>query len=201
MIQEIKIDLHFHSRHSDGALWPAEHPDTLSSVNNLGILLSDKGDYVGAEALFRRAVEGREKALGAEHPDTLNSVNNLGILLSDKGDYDGAEVLFRRALEGYEKALGAEHPVTLMSVYSLGSILNRLERRAEALKLLRSYAELSEQARDFVAYNLACYECLEGNHEEARRLISEHLQLHPEEKAQALADEDFAAIREWIVAM
>ena len=175
-----------------------EHPSTLTSVNNLGSLLSDKGDCDGAEALYRRALEGYEKALGAEHPDTLMSVNNLGNLLRAKGDNDGAEARYRRALEGYEKALGAEHPDTLSSVYSLGSILNRLDRRAEALKLLRSYAELSPQARDFVAYNLACYECLEGNLEEAKRLISEHLKLHPEKKAQALADEDFAAIRDCI---
>jgi hypothetical protein len=57
---------------------------------------------------------------------------------------------------------------------------------------------LSDDSRDAVAYNLACFECLEGNHEEAKRLISEHLQLHPEKKDQALADEDFATIRDWI---
>ena len=43
----------------------------------------------------RRALETREKVLGADHPDTLSSVNSLGILLKAKGDYDGAEQLFR----------------------------------------------------------------------------------------------------------
>ena len=43
----------------------------------------------------RRALETREKVLGADHPDTLNSVNNLGNLLADNGDYDRAEQLFR----------------------------------------------------------------------------------------------------------
>ncbi len=176
----------------------AEHPDTLSSVNNLGSLLGDKGDYDGAEALCRRALEGYEKALGAEHPDTLTSVNNLGNLLSNKGDYDGAEALYRRALEGREKALGAEHPETIASAYSLASMINRRNRRPEAIALLRRFASFSAASRDGVAYNLACYECLEGNLEEAKRLISEHLQLHPEKKDQALADEDFAAIHDFI---
>ena len=176
----------------------SEHPGTLNSVNNLGILLYDKGDYEGAEALYRRALEGYEKALGAEHPGTLNSVNNLGLLLRDKGDYEGAEALCRRALEGLEKVLGRVHPDTLGSTYALGSILNRLGRRAEALKLLRSCAELSEQARDFVAYNLACYECLEGNIDEAKRLLAAHLEKHPDKKDQALADPDFTVIHEWI---
>ena len=43
----------------------------------------------------RRALETREKVLGADHPDTLSSVGNLGNLLADKGDHDGAEQLYR----------------------------------------------------------------------------------------------------------
>ena len=39
---------------SERVLGP-EHPDTLTSVNNLAFLLKSKGDYAGAEPLFRRA--------------------------------------------------------------------------------------------------------------------------------------------------
>jgi tetratricopeptide (TPR) repeat protein len=260
----------------------SEHPGTLNSVNNLGLLLSDKGDYEGAEALYHRALEGYEKALGAEHPSTLNSVNNLGILLSDKGDYEGAEALYRRALEGYEKALGAEHPSTLLSVnnlgfllfkarkygeaeklliialegyenvlggehlatlncidslgnvlistgdhekaesllyralegrerllgaehpdtlesvMSLGALFRVAERYVEASILLREYSLTSASAENALQYNLACYECLEGNIEEAKRLIADYLKKHPDKKNQALEDEDFTAIHEWI---
>jgi Flp pilus assembly protein TadD len=88
-----------------------------------------------------------------------------------------------------------------MSVNNLAFLLNATQRRPEALALLRRFAVLSDNSRDAVAYNLACYECLEDNHEEARRLIGEHLALHPELKAQALADEDFVAIREWIAGL
>ncbi|MDG1364492.1 MAG: hypothetical protein P8Q54_13555 [Akkermansiaceae bacterium] len=41
-------------------------------------------------------------------------------------------------------------------------------------------------------------ECLEGNADEAKRLIGEPLKKHPEKKENALKDEDFAAIRDWI---
>ena len=40
--------------------------------------------------------------------------------------------------------------------------------------------------------------CLEGNADEAKRLIGEHLKKHPEKKENALKNEDFAAIRDWI---
>ncbi|MDA8632343.1 tetratricopeptide repeat protein [Verrucomicrobiales bacterium] len=179
-----------------------DHPETLKSVNSLGILLKDKGDYEGAEKLYRRALEGQERVLGPDHPSTLNSVNSLGILLDHEGDFEGAEKLFRQALEGRDQVLGTDHPDTLRSVNNLGIFLNEQSRRPEAINLLRSYASRSAEAEDTLAYNLAynlaCYECLEGNHDEARRLIGEHLAKHPEMKDQALADEDFAAIREWI---
>jgi len=37
----------------------AEHPDTLTSVNNLALVLRDQGKYEEAEKINRRALEGR----------------------------------------------------------------------------------------------------------------------------------------------
>ena len=176
----------------------SEHLDTLDSAIDLGNFLLEKGDIDDAETFYRIAYEGKQKSIGSSHQDTLNIAFDLGTLLNSKGDYDGAEALYRRALEGREKALGAEHLETIASAYSLASVINRGNRRPEAISLLRRFASFSAASRDAVAYNFACYECLEGNHEEAKRLISEHLKLHPEKKEQALADEDFAAIRDWI---
>jgi hypothetical protein len=41
-----------------------EHPDTVSSVNNLAALLSRKGDYSGVEPLARLALEASEHGRG-----------------------------------------------------------------------------------------------------------------------------------------
>ena len=57
------------------------HPDTLSSINNLGTLLEAKGDLAAAEPLCREALEARRETLGERHPDTLTSIGNLGRLL------------------------------------------------------------------------------------------------------------------------
>jgi nephrocystin-3 len=175
-----------------------EHPDTLASVNSLGNLLKSKGDYDGAETLYRRALAGREKALGAEHPATLTSVQSLGNLLITKGDYEDAESLFRRELQGYKKALGAEHPRTLASVDNLGTLLRQKGATRQAADLVRKWYDLSKVSADAVRYKLARYECLAGNVEEAKRLIAEHLQIHPAMKDQALVDKDFASIKDYI---
>ena len=175
-----------------------EHPDTLGSVNNLGYLLRSKGDYDGAEALYRRALEGQEKALGPDHPATMISVNDLAVLLAEKGDYAGAEPLYRRVLEGEEKVLGPEHPDTLNIINYLATLLYALGRLTEALELLRKKASVSKVAKAAVRYNLACYECLSGNLDEAKRLITEEIAANPEKKEQVLQDEDLKPIWDFI---
>lgn len=48
-----------------------EHPNTLTSVKYLGLMLERQGRYKEAEAMHQRALAGYEKVLGAEHPETL----------------------------------------------------------------------------------------------------------------------------------
>ena len=59
----------------------AEHPDTLSSMNNLAVSLESTGRHQEAEDLYRKALQAQERSLGVEHPDTLLSNWNLAILL------------------------------------------------------------------------------------------------------------------------
>jgi tetratricopeptide (TPR) repeat protein len=46
-------------------------------LNNLGLLLKEKGDYAGAETFYRRALAIDEKALGPDHPITKQVQANL----------------------------------------------------------------------------------------------------------------------------
>jgi hypothetical protein len=81
----------------------------VASIVGLGDS-SAAAPFVGP--LYRRALESKERVLGAEHPDTLTSVNNLAGCLYALGDAAGALPLYRRALESSERVLGAEHPTT-----------------------------------------------------------------------------------------
>jgi hypothetical protein len=60
---------------------------------------------------------------------------------------------------------------------------------------------ISEIVEDKVRYNLACYECLEGNLEEASRLISKNRAQYTDEKGLVIANFDLAGIREIIEAL
>lgn len=93
---------------------------------------SHMGQTSSAEEMGQRALETREKELGAEHPETLLIVTNLAVVLKSQGKYEAAERMSRRALEGREKVLGAEHPDTLTSVYNLASLFHVQKRYKEA---------------------------------------------------------------------
>ncbi|KAF2678562.1 hypothetical protein K458DRAFT_258574, partial [Lentithecium fluviatile CBS 122367] len=68
--------------------------------HNLGILYKDQDKLAEAEAMYSRALQGREEALGPKHTSTLDTVNNLGILYRDQGKLAEAEAMYSRALQG-----------------------------------------------------------------------------------------------------
>ena len=66
------------------APWPivsgvlgADHPQTLSSRNNLAYAYWSAGRLDEAIRLYERTLADRERVLGADHPQTLTSRNNL----------------------------------------------------------------------------------------------------------------------------
>ena len=60
--------------------WGPQHPNTLTNVNNLTLVLGNQGKYEAAE-MHRRALVPKEKVLGLEHPTTLLSMSNLAEVL------------------------------------------------------------------------------------------------------------------------
>jgi tetratricopeptide (TPR) repeat protein len=63
----------------------AEKPSTLTSMNNLVLVLRGQGKYERAEEMYRQALEPLETLLGKEHPSTLANV------VSREGEYEQAE--------------------------------------------------------------------------------------------------------------
>jgi hypothetical protein len=52
-----------------------EHPDTLTSINNLAFTLQSQARHEEALALMERCFQLRELVLGKQHPDTQSSLN------------------------------------------------------------------------------------------------------------------------------
>jgi DNA-binding response OmpR family regulator/tetratricopeptide (TPR) repeat protein len=126
------------------------HPDTATSLCNLGGLLLAQGDLVQAQALCERALAIREKVLGIEHPDTADILNNLlAGLVRAQGDLSKARALCERALAIREKALGPLHVDTARSLNDLASVLRDQGDLASARRLCARALAIRENVLGF----------------------------------------------------
>ena len=107
-----------------------EHPDTLTSMNNLASTLRNQGDLAGARKLEEAVLEARRRVQGEEHPDTLTSMNNLASTLGNQGDLAGARKLQEAVLEARRRVQGEEHPDTRQAEQNLAVILATMNDRS-----------------------------------------------------------------------
>lgn len=142
-----------------------------------GLAWLHAGRYGEAEPLLVRALETRERVLGAEHSDTLTSVNNLASLYDKQGRFGEAEPLYLRAVAARERVLGAEHADTLVSVNNLAGLYRRQGRFEEAAPLYVRALETSERVLEAghpslltSMNNLAAFLASQGRHGEAELL-------------------------------
>ena len=54
-----------------------EHPDTLSSMNNLAVTYWNQGRRNEATELMKEVVDLRTKTIGVNHPDTIGAAQFL----------------------------------------------------------------------------------------------------------------------------
>jgi serine/threonine protein kinase/Flp pilus assembly protein TadD len=114
-----------------------EHPDTLTSLHNLGMLRSRQGKAGEAIALFRDALDKRQRVLGPQHEDTLYTQLWLGYHYRRILRLDEAETLLRQAIESCKYTLGPDHHYTLKGRYDLACVLWVQGKVEEALALKR----------------------------------------------------------------
>ena len=116
------------------------------ALHSLGNLYADQGKLVEAEAMYSRALQGCEEALGPKHTSTLSTVNNLGLLYADQGKLAEAEAMYSRALQGKEEALGLKHTSTLDTVNNLGLLYADQGKLAEAEAMYSRALQGKEEA-------------------------------------------------------
>jgi tetratricopeptide (TPR) repeat protein len=115
-------------------------------LNNLGSLLSEQGDLIGARPYYERALAIYEQTLGSTHPYTAGILNNLGWLLAQLGDAETARSLVERALAIREQTLGPTHPDTAISLSVLGLLLKSSGDAVGARSYLERALAVTKQA-------------------------------------------------------
>ncbi|PCH00605.1 Disease resistance protein [Penicillium occitanis (nom. inval.)] len=108
----------------DAAIWDAIH--------RIGMLYYDQGKSKKAEAMYRRALAGYAKALGADCIPILDMINDTGALYLNLEKLKEVEMMSRRGLAGYGKAPGPYHIAVLDLVNNLGVLYSGKGNLSEA---------------------------------------------------------------------
>jgi tetratricopeptide (TPR) repeat protein len=104
----------------EAALGTSNHPDIASSLNNMGLVLSQlPGRQLEALEKYREATKSFEKSLGSEHPHVGSCHYNIALMLQSQGLNQEAKKEFEAAKEIWEISLGPSHDHTAMAQKSM----------------------------------------------------------------------------------
>ena len=130
--------------------WKTDHlgptdQSTLTSRNDLALMLDHLGRPKEAEREHRAVLELRTELMGPEHPSTLVSRSNLALVLQHLGRLDDAEQEHRAIVEISTRVPGPAHSDTLTRRNNLATVLRALGRLDEAEREHRAILELRIQ--------------------------------------------------------
>ncbi len=98
-----------------------DHPDTLTSMNDLAVSYAAAGQHERALKLREETLALRKAKLGPDHRDTLRSMDSLASSYYYTGQYQRGLKLHEETLALQKVKLGPDHPGTLGSMNNLAS--------------------------------------------------------------------------------
>jgi eukaryotic-like serine/threonine-protein kinase len=112
-----------------------DHPDTLTSANNLAVSYNKLRRHADALKMREETLAAQKRVLGPDHQDTLTSMSNLAVSYAALNRPADALKLNEETLAIKKRVLPPDHPDTLQSMNNLALSFAALNRHADALKL------------------------------------------------------------------
>jgi len=164
-------------------LYPNEpHPDLAEALNDMGLLLDERGDLDESEKFYREALAMYQRLLGDKHPYVATALENVALILQDKGDLAGAETLYSQSLHMRAELVGENHPdyaVTLCNVamlqYDRGKTQEALANMRRVLAIFRKAYSADQPDTARVLNTIGFWSTLAGDTAEADRYLEEGL--------------------------
>ncbi|MBA3859870.1 MAG: hypothetical protein C0507_23420 [Cyanobacteria bacterium PR.3.49] len=113
------------------------------TLNNLALVLESQNKDAEAEAVYKRALEVKEKGVGADSISLVPSLNNLAKLYFKEKKFELAKQQYERALAIAEKDKGKSENVLIPILNSLGHVAKILGDATGASKYVERVAELT----------------------------------------------------------
>jgi tetratricopeptide (TPR) repeat protein len=174
---------------------PTERNSVRAAVD-LALLLKSKNEIAEAETIYLTMLD--ELACGFGPKESSGTLRELNSLLQSEESIRRAETAYRTALDRCGRSLRPDAGSTLRCVNNLSILLCSTGRADEAAELIRFYIGRKHVPEVALRYHLACTECLGGNLETAKQLISMQIRERPHHRARALADPALSQIRDFV---
>ena len=159
-----------------------DHPNTLTTRNNIATWTGRTGDPAEALRLFTELLPVMERVFGVDHPDTLATRHSVAAWTGETGDSAEALRLSTELLPDRERVLGVDHPNTLATRNNIATWTGRTGDPAEALRLFTELLPVMERVfgvdhPDTLAtrHSVAAWTGETGDSAEALRLSTELL--------------------------
>jgi tetratricopeptide (TPR) repeat protein len=121
-----------------------DHPETLDSLNSLGVTLMQMRRYAEAATVLEETLDKRRAKLGPDDPSTLISAYNLALAYDQAGNSEKALPLFEKTVETMKAKLGHDDQTTLHAMNNLGDAYRMAGRSNQALPLLEETVRKSK---------------------------------------------------------
>lgn len=123
-----------------------DHIDTLTSINNMGVLLQWWGKLSEAEPYLRECLERKRRVLGDDHRETIAAIANMGSQMIYLGKPMEAEPYYKEALERSRRLKDEPNDPMINMLGSMATLLNEQGKYEEAERLNREALELNRRA-------------------------------------------------------
>ncbi len=121
-----------------------DHPETLSSINNLALAYYSAGRLQEATALGEEALTLFRAKFGLDDPKTLSIMNNLALAYQDSRRLTEAVSLLEQTFGLRKSKLGPGHSGTLATMNNLANAYREAGRLPDALRLMEQAVQLKQ---------------------------------------------------------
>jgi len=139
------------------------HPSTIPSYINIGLVYCQAGRYADAIWVYRRAKLLSESILGDERDkqNTAEILHNMGVAHEQLGEYENARSAYKRCLEVREKLFGEKSLEIIPTLNNLAQSCMKAKEVPEAVQYLNRLKKIVEKGTELEAdilWNLSqCY--------------------------------------------
>jgi CHAT domain-containing protein len=166
-------------------IYPNDHDNLATTINNLASSYNAQGKYSAAEPLYEEALAMCRRLFGdRDHDNLAASINNLAGLYNAQGKYSAAEPLYEEALSMRRRLFGdRDHNSLATSINNLALLYNSQGKYSaaeplyeEALAMRRRlFADRDHHSLAASINNLAALYESQGKYSAAEPLLEEAL--------------------------